>query len=154
MRQIAIVLSVAILVACSKKDDAPVADSTPANTNPPASPMNLANVAGTWDVQVVGESSDSVLLTYQLTATADTSGWTFTFPNREPVPMRVVLVDADSAVLEAGPYESALRPGVQVSTVSSIRLRGDRLMGRTTARYQVTTADSVVLLRTRGRRAQ
>ena len=40
------------------------------------------------------------------TATADTSGWTLTFPNRKPVPVRVVAVDGDSIVTEAGPYES------------------------------------------------
>ena len=153
MRPIAIVLSAALLVACEKKDGAPAADSAPANANQPTA-MNLADLAGTWEVQVVGETSDSVLLTYQMTATADTTGWTITLPNRQPMPVRVVLVDADSVVLENGPYESALRPGVQVTTVTSMRVRGEQLMGRTTARYAVTTADSVVKLRSRGRRVQ
>jgi hypothetical protein len=154
MRQIAIVLSAAILAACSKKENPPAADSTQAGNAPQAAaPMNLADVAGKWHFEVVGETSDSVLLAYDMMATADTTGWTITLPNREPMPLRVVLVDADSAVLENGPYESVLRPGVQVSTVTSIRLRGDRLMGKTTAHYMSTGADSVVNLRNRGRRA-
>jgi hypothetical protein len=154
MRQIAIVLSAAILAACAKKEGSPAADSTRAGNNPqPASPMNLADVAGKWQVQVVGETSDSVLLTYEMTATADTTGWTITLPNRDPMPLRVMSVAGDSAVLENGPYESVLRPGVQVSTVSVVRLRGDRLMGKTVAHYVTSGADSLVHLRTRGRRA-
>ena len=116
--------------------------------------MDLAKLAGNWDVQLVGATTDSVLLTYKMTATADTTGWSITFPNREPVPMRVVAVAGDSAVVEAGPYDSALRAGVQVSTTTTLRLRGDRLMGHTAAHYAIGGADSVVQLRSRGRKAQ
>lgn len=155
MRPIAIVLSAAVLAACAKKDAPPAADSSSANrTRPPAETMDLAKLAGNWDVQLVGATTDSVLLTYKMTATADTTGWSITFPNREPVPMRVVAVAGDSAVVEAGPYESALRPGVQVSTTTTLRLRGDRLMGHTAAHYAIGGADSVVQLRSRGRKAQ
>jgi hypothetical protein len=155
MRYLAVVMSAAILAGCGKKDAPPAADSSAANNaRPPAEPMDLAKIAGTWDVQLVGATTDSVLLTYKMTATADTTGWSITFPNREPVPMRVVSVAGDSAVVEAGPYESALRPGVQVRTVTVMRLRGDRLMSHTDAHYDIGGVDSVIQLRSRGRRAQ
>ena len=151
MRQIAIVLSAAILVACAKKDAEPAADTTATSMDQPST-LNLADMAGNWRVEVAGENNDSTLVTYEMTATADTSGWTLTFPGRAPMPIRVISVAGDSVVSEVGPYESALRPGVQVSTWSVMRLRGDRLMGHTTARYAVGTADSVVQLRSRGQR--
>lgn len=151
MRQIAIVLTAAMLAACAKKDAEPAADSTAATMNQPAA-LNLADLAGNWRVEVAGENNDSTLLTYDMTATAETSGWTLTFSGRAPMPLRVVSVAGDSVITEAGPYESALRPGVKVSTWSVMRLRGDRMIGRTTARYAVRTADSVVQLRSRGQR--
>ena len=153
MRQIAIVLSATVLVACAKKDAEPAADTTPASMDQPAA-LNLADLAGKWRVEVAAENNDSTLVTYEMTATADTSGWTMTFPGRQPVPIRVLSVAGDSVVSEVGPFESALRPGVQVSTWSVMRLRGDRMMGRTTARYAVGTPDSVVQLRSRGQRVQ
>lgn len=154
MRGIAIALSAALLAACAKKDDAPSADS--AAISPPAAPaaMNLADVAGKWQVDVAPADRDTTLLTYELNTTADTTGWTLTFAGREPLALRVLAVDGDSVVTEVGPYESALRPGVQVTTRSVSRLRGDRLVGTATAHYVTTSADSVVQLRTRGRRAQ
>jgi hypothetical protein len=38
------------------------------------------------------------------------------------MPVRVVLVDGDSVVAEAGPFESALRPDVMVTTRTVARL--------------------------------
>lgn len=154
MRPIAIVLTAAFLAACSKNDAAPpAADSGQATMPPPASPMTLEAVAGNWQVQVMAETGDSVLLTYDMTASTDTAAWTLTFPGREPMKMKVVSIGGDSAVVENGPYESVFRPGVQVHTVTTLRLRGDRLMGRTVAHY-ASGPDSVVNLRSRGRRAQ
>jgi hypothetical protein len=156
MRPIAIVLTAALVAACGKKDAPPAADSTPAN-NPaqtPASPMTAEAVAGNWDVQVMGMDVDSVLLTYTMSLSADTAAWTITLPDREPMKLRIVSMGGDSAVVENGPYESVLRPGVQVSTSTVLRLRGDRLMGRTAAHYAIGGSDSVVQLRSRGRRAQ
>jgi hypothetical protein len=50
----------------------------------------------------------------ELTATADTSGWTMTRPAGKKVPVRVVAIGGDSIITEAGPYGSAVRKGVQV----------------------------------------
>ena len=89
----------------------------------------------------------------ELTATADTLGWTLTRPNGETVPVRVVAVGGDSIITEAGPYESALRSGIQVHSRMVLRLEEDRLVGATDARYVMSGGDSVAHRPTEGRRA-
>jgi hypothetical protein len=56
-------------------------------------------------------------------------------------------------VSEAGPFESVLRKGVQVNTQVVSRLQGGKLVGVTTARYDVKGADSVTRLNFEGTRA-
>jgi hypothetical protein len=99
----------------------------------------------------MNERGDSIV-GFVLTATADSTGWTQTFPGRAPVPVRVVAVAGDSIVTESGPYESVLRKGIQVRTHSVMRRQGDRLVGMTTARYQTTGPDTVRQVRTEGMR--
>jgi hypothetical protein len=67
--------------------------------------------------------------------------------------MRVLEVAGDSIVTESGPYESILRPGVQVSTHAVYRIEGDRLVSTTVARYQTSGADSVAIVHGEGTRA-
>ncbi len=128
--------------------DAPAADV-------PAAPaaISLAEVAGKWNVRTMTESGDSTLVTFEMVATADNSGWTMTFPKRKPIPVRVVAVDGDSLVTEAGPFESALRKGVQVTTRTVNRLQDGKLVGATVARYAGGGPDSVRNLRFEGTRA-
>lgn len=119
-----------------------------------AATLNLADVAGKWTVQAMAEGSDSVLVTYELNATATTEGWTTVLAGRDPIPLHVT-VGGDSVVMHGGPFESVLRPGVQVTTESVSRLVNGQLEGWTVARYQgVAGADSVTRLRIRGTRAQ
>lgn len=129
-------------------------DTTAAAPEAPAgpAPIALADVAGKWSVRVMPESGDSTLLTYELVATADPSGWTLNFPKRPPVPARVTAA-GDSIVTEAGPYESVLRKGVQVTTSGVMRLVDGKLVGTTTAHYATSGADSVLNLRFEGTRA-
>ena len=115
--------------------------------------LNLADVAGKWTVQGMAEGSDSILITYEMNATATTEGWTLVLPGRDPVPLHVV-AGGDSVVVHAGPFESVLRPGVQVTTESASRLVNGLMEGWTVAHYQGAGADSVTRLRTRGTRAQ
>ncbi len=145
MRRLIVLGCVALALACSKGDEAPAADTMAVA---PAPMLNLADLAGTWDMKTMREGSDSVLVSYTLTATGTTEGWTINFPDRQPIPMRVT-VSGDSLMMEAGPYESVLRRGVQVSTSTVSRLEGGKLMGRATARYSAGP-DSVVSLRTEG----
>jgi hypothetical protein len=141
-----------LLLACARDEpieeqaieEEPVAES--------AATISLADVAGTWNVLAVTEAGDSVPA-FQLVVTADQSDWTMNAPNRPPIAVRVIAVDGDSIVTEAGPYESLLRSGVQVTTESVYRLEGDRLVSHTVAHFETTEPDSVVRVRAEGTRA-
>jgi hypothetical protein len=149
----AVCLCVAVLAGCAKKDDAAVdtmASDTPTAITP--APINLADVAGRWNVRAVPATGDTTPTNSVLTATSTTSGWTITFPGRKPVPVRIT-VDGDSIMSEAGPYPSVRRKGLQVITNGVMRLQGGNLVGRTTAHFQTKAADSVLVLNTTGTRA-
>lgn len=149
MRRLVSLCCAAVLVSCSKGENQPAADSTA--LAPPAPPMlRLSDVAGKWHVRTMAETSDSVLVEYDMTATSDTTGWMIMLPNRPPMALRV-MASGDSLVIESGPYESVLRKGVQVWTHGVSRLVGGELVGMTVAHYS-KGADSVVTLRTRGSR--
>jgi hypothetical protein len=121
----------------------------------PTATISLADVAGRWNVTSAPESgADTTTTRYVLNAMSDTAGWTITFPNRpQPVAVRVVSVDGDSIMTEAGPFESVRRKGVQVTSRTVFRRDGDRLVGSTRARYASTGADTVLVLRLEGTRA-
>lgn len=156
MRTTTICLGLALLAGCAKPEpQAAAKDSTAGALGAGApAPISLAAVAGKWNMQVTPETSDSVILSYELVISPDGSGWTLTFPNRPPVTGRMLATAGDSIVVEAGPYESALRKGVQVSTHSVFRLRGADLTGTSVAHYSITGPDSVKSLRMHGTRAQ
>jgi hypothetical protein len=153
---IAMCLCAAVLAGCAKKDNAAVdtstmAASTAVTTTP--TPVNLADVAGKWNVRAVPTTgTDTTPTNSVITATSTTSGWTITFAGRPPIPM-TVSVDGDSIMTTAGPYQSARRKGVQVTTNGVMRLQGGNLVGQTTAHYKVKTPDSVLVLTTTGTRA-
>ena len=154
---IALCLCAAVLAGCAKKDNAAVdttamASSTETTTAP--APVNLADVAGKWNMRSVpATGADTSATTYVLTATSNTSGWTITFPGRKPIPVQV-RTDGDSVMIDAGPFPSVRRKAVQVTTNSVSRLQGGNFVGTTTAHYKVQTADSVLALTTTGTRAQ
>ncbi len=152
--------SAAVLAGCAKKEDAG-ADSTSAMassttttaTTTPPTPINLADVAGKWDVRSVPTTGDTAATTFVLTATGTTSGWTIKFPGRAPIAERVS-VDADSIIVDAGPYPSVRRKGVTVTTNGVFHLQNGTLVGTNTAHYKVKTADSVLTLNNTGTRAK
>ena len=160
--RIAICCCAAVLAGCAKKESAS-ADSTSAmasstsatttSTTTAPAPVNLAAVAGKWNMRSVPMSGDTSATTYVLTATNNTSGWTITFPGRAPIPVKVT-VDGDSIMLAAGPYSSVRRKGVQVTTYGVSRVQNGGMVGSTTAHYKVKSADSVLVLSTTGTRAQ
>jgi len=149
-----------VLVGCAKSEQQQAKDTTaeaaPASTaapTPPAPPpISLADVAGKWSMTTMTEKGDSTLVKYELVATGDTTGWTFNFPKRKPVPAHVA-VGGDSIIIDAGPFESVLRKGVQVTTHGVARLQDGKLVGTTVARYATHDADSVRNLRFEGTRA-
>jgi hypothetical protein len=143
--------AVAVIALACAGNEAGTADSSAAAAPPPAPSVTAADFAGTWTITTRNEAGDSVLVTTEMTATADMTGWTITLPNRPPMPATVITIGGDSVVTEAGPYESVLRKGVQVSTRSVMHLQNGMLRGMTTARYSNTnTADSVRNLPTEG----
>jgi hypothetical protein len=158
---IALCLCAAVLAGCAKKDNAAVdtmamASSSTTTTAPAPAPaaINLADVAGKWNMRSVPTTgTDTTPTTFVLAATSTTSGWTITFPGRKPIAERVT-VAGDSLILEAGPYPSVRRKGVTVTTNGVLRLQGGSLVGSNIAHYKVKTADSVMTLNTTGTKAQ
>jgi len=156
MHRIAILCCAATLVACSKSetkspDTTPAAAAAPA-TPPPAPAISLASIAGKWNAKIMNQAGDSTLTTYQLTATADTSGWTITFPKRAPIPVHV-MVSGDSLMLDEAPHESVLRKGVRVTAHVVERLQDGKLVGTGIAHYNTKGADSVRTLHVEATRA-
>lgn len=158
MRRFALFCCAAVLGGCAKSENRAADDRTAMDTvaaapaTPAASAISLADVAGKWKVRSTDEAGGNVVET-KLVATADTSGWTLTGPNRKPVPVRVSAVAGDSIVTEAGPFESFIRKGVQVTTRAVYRLQGGKLVGTTEARYATKGGDSVAQRPTEGTRA-
>ena len=139
---------------CVDKIDESRLPADTAHVAPQPAGMTAADLAGTWDLNVMPVDRDSVLVTYKLIATAENAGWKVVFPNRnDTVAVSAVAVDGDSVVTKFGPYSSALRPGVQVVAETVGRVANGRMAGTITARYSVQTADSVVHLRFGGTRA-
>ena len=149
MRRLGLLCCAAVLVGCAKKESEPAADTTAAAPAPAM--LMAADVAGKWHVVVMGETSDSVLTMYEMTATASDTGWKVMLPNR-PTMTPTVMFSGDSVVVDMGPFESVLRKGVQVTTHGVSRLMGGELVGSTTAHYATKSGDSVVVLRSRGTR--
>ncbi|MGQ0767360.1 MAG: hypothetical protein ACT4OZ_17055 [Gemmatimonadota bacterium] len=148
MRKTAVVSGLLFALACGG-GETPAADSSAAAPMTPT--LSLADLAGTWTQTVTTEGSDSVLVTSTLTGTADASSWTITLPGRQPMPVQI-MVAGDSIMTSSGPYESVLRPGVQVTTNGVARLVNGEMVGTTIARYVTANADSVVRLRNVARR--
>lgn len=149
MRRITMLCSAALFIACAKTENPPadtgmaVAPAPAPEAAPAAAPISLKDVAGKYAVTGKYEGEDTAVVRYDLTATGDTTGWTIAFPNRKPIPIRIVSVSGDSIVGEAGPYPSAIRSGVQVRTTTVYRLQNGKLMGRTVARYETKGEDTV-----------
>jgi hypothetical protein len=147
----------AVTLGCGKSSDkadsAANAAVTPAPAPPPPAPISLATVAGKWQVRATPqEGKDTSATMSVLTATADTTGWTMTFPSRKPIPVHV-RTDGDSVMIHTGPYSSVRRKGVQVKTDGVFRLQDGKLVGMTVAHYSTNGADSVLHLRTEGTKA-
>ena len=151
MRRIAVFSCVVAWVGCAKPESQPATDTTAMGATVGAT-ISLADLAGTWNMRNMPETGDSTLVQYQVMATGETTGWMLHLPNRQPMPLRV-MVEGDSLTTEAGQFESVLRPGVQVTTTRSVlRLQEGRLVGTFVARYKTTGPDSVLRGRVEGTR--
>ena len=166
MRRSCLTLCAIALAACqntgraaaSATDTASMADTAAtARAKPPAStpepaPLRLADLAGKWKMVATNAANDSTLVTYEMTATADTTGWFILYPTHaKPIALRVK-VDADSVIMDAGPYASTARTGAMVTIHGVGRLRDATLVGTETASYTVKGTESVVHIKLIGTR--
>jgi len=148
--------TILLVAACAKKEE-PAKDTTaamaPAPAPAPAPTLALADVAGKWQFNSVPMAGkDTSPTKYVLTATADTTGWTLTFPDKQVVPVKVT-VSGDSVQLASAEFKSQRRKGVKVTTETTLRLSDGKLSGVTTAHYAKAGADSVLQLKSEGTRA-
>ena len=148
----------ALLAGCGQERNAEdraasdTAAAASAATAEPRATISLSDVAGKWKVRSTDEAGGTPV-EVELVATDDTSGWTMAGPDGKPIPVRVIAVAGDSIVTEAGPYESFVRKGVQVTTRTVNRLEGDKLVGTIEAQYTTKGGDSVVQRQSEGTRA-
>jgi len=149
----------AVLAGCGKSAVRPAADTTAAAPAPAASaaaeaaaPISLADLAGKWKLRTTDEAGKNAVES-ELTATADTTGWTLTRPNGKTLPVHVT-VSGDSIITEAGPYESAIRKGVHVESRMVLRLQQGKLVGTNEAHYALKGGDSVAQRPAEATRAQ
>lgn len=149
MRRIFLMVAALVITGCGRADDDLTADS-PAAAGLPV-PLTFADFAGRWNLQLLGDMSDSVLATYELNATADGSSWTLTSAGSEPIPVRAA-VEADSLLIDVGPYKATTPQNVDVTTHAVSRLHGGILVGTFLSQYAMTTGDSVIRGRVRGTR--
>lgn len=157
--RIALASATVLLVgACAKKEAPPAKDTTAAMAPAPAPApaaapaMALANVAGKWQfASVPMAGKDTSPTKYVLTATADTAGWTLTFPDKQVVPVKVTVM-GDSVELASSEFNSQRRKGVKVKTETTLHLQDGKLVGMTNAHYATKGADSTLQLRSEGTR--
>jgi hypothetical protein len=157
MRRLAMFCCALVLANCrtskDQRSDDTMTDHAEEHEAAPV-PVALSEFAGRWTARLMSEDGDSTYGTYEMVATSDSTGWEVRFPNRKPVPVRILAVEADSVITEVGPYESLLRKGVQVMSSSVQWLEGDTMVSRITAHYQTTEPDSVASLRSEATRAR
>lgn len=148
MRSFALLGCLALLAGCTKAEDRSVGAANTGDTAAAApagaetGSISLSDLAGTWKIRSTNPDGSKPVET-EVRATADTSGWTMTGPDKKPIPVRVLAVAGDSVVTEAGPYGSFVLKGAQVKTRTVYRVQGDKLTGTTEARYQIRGRDSV-----------
>lgn len=154
MRCLAFFSSVAVLTGCARPEQGtPKGTEESAAVQPATASISLAEVAGKWKVRSTDQAGGNVVVS-GLTATSDTTGWTMEVPNnRKPIPVRVIAVAGDSIVTEAGPFQSALRKGLQVNTRTTYRIQDGKLVGDIEARYRIKGTDSVAHRPLEGTRA-
>lgn len=143
------------VAACAKKEE-PAKDTAAAMTPAaapapaPAKTIALADVAGKWQlVSTPTSGKDTSPTKSVLTATADTTGWTMTFADKQVVPLKVT-VSGDSVMTSSAEFNSQRRKGVKVKTESTMHLVDGKISGITNAHYKTKGADSTLTLKTEG----
>ena len=115
----------------------PPAQPKPKPAAPQAAASTKATIAGTWMIEstVKTAAGKDTVVTSLLTAMAGANGWVTHLEGRDPIPTRVVAMGGDSAVTEAGPFQSVARPGQTVTTHETLHFKDDAVWGTIEARY-------------------
>ena len=152
-RRASILLSMVLVLACggepAEEDGGAAATAEGSATSEPGDA--LQKFAGRWQVTARDEAGGE-LPGHLVTATSDTTGWSVTFPDRPPVPLRIVEASGDLVVTETDPYESVIRPGVRTTVLFITRVSGDSTRGRLIAMYDVAGSNAILRGSTRGTR--
>jgi hypothetical protein len=99
-------------------------------------PQQSPAFAGKWNGRATVGEADSVLIIFALTIAPDAKSATMGFFNQDPIPARILAVGADSMVIEAGPYQSVLRPSESVTSLRSVaHFKGNKMWGTFEAVY-------------------
>src|SRR5690242_11139588 len=161
--RLALCCAALVVAACAKKEapkdtTAAMAPNHSSEAYPPAASaaatLAAADVAGNWHFAATPTTGkDTSATEYDIAATADTAPWTLTFTKSKMKVPAKHSISGDTLTITAGPFESQRRKGLKVSTVSTLKMEGGKLVGMTTAHYQKAGADSVVELRTEGTKA-
>jgi hypothetical protein len=136
--------AILLAAACTAREEAPADTAGVMGTDTAmaagTATASTADRAGSWEGRSL--EGDSVVATWRMTTTADTTGWTLTFPDAQPIPMRVVATAGDSVITEFGPFESPVtKQQVRVRSVGRMEGR-DRQAGTYEVR-PVAMPDSV-----------
>jgi hypothetical protein len=150
MSRVAVVLGIALCMACASGGDDAGSEADGAAAAPAA--LTLDQLAGTWTVETRPMDADTVLVTSHLVANNTMNGWMLHIPGRDSIPVRIAALEGDSVVMEMGPFPSVLREGQTVTTRNVARLADGAMVGVMTATYAGGGADSVATFRSRGTR--
>ncbi|HKW48892.1 MAG TPA: hypothetical protein VJN70_15685 [Gemmatimonadaceae bacterium] len=100
-----------------------------------AAGLTWSDLVGDWEGQSLRGKSDSVITPMTISFSADKKA-SITYPNREPVPMRVVTIGGDSVVVEAGPYPSVTRAGHTVVSLHEVaHIANHKMTGSFNAKF-------------------
>lgn len=123
--------------AAAQQPSAPPKPKPAAPAAQPTAASAKSAVAGTWAIEssVKTAAGKDTVVNSTVTASADTNGWVTHLAGRAPIPTRVVAMGGDSAVTEAGPFESVARPGQTVTTHETLHFKADAVWGTIEARY-------------------
>lgn len=149
MRAIALFSFVILLAACSSADTPPAADTSAVVSEAPPAALSLATMTGMWDTNVRRQGTDSIVATNVVNAT-DSTAWTFAFPNRAPIAMRITGTSGDTVMWETDAFESAVKKGLMTRNSGKSWIRDGKMMGSVTARYETTGPDTVIVFDTEG----
>ena len=145
-----LVLACGLLLTDCQSEPAEESHEPAADTIAFGPALSLADIEGTWNMQYVPVTGDTVVSFSQVQVTPD--GWTLLLPERDPIRADVT-ASGDSLIVVEGPYESIRRPGTTVTLNSVYRLEGERLLGVVSARYVTGGADTLLVMLSEGTRA-